>query len=65
VKTRIVEPTKSAMQDATAATAPYREPRCKVCDHAIGAHFTSPAHCQVRTCPCTGYVASEHSNSDS
>jgi hypothetical protein len=28
------------------ATAPYHDPICQMCRHPIGAHFTSPAHCQ-------------------
>ena len=55
VKTKTGERTRNP-KDAIAAIAPYRESRCEVCGHTIGAHFTSPDRCQVPHCSCTRYL---------
>ena len=58
MKMRLADPTQTATQGTAAAIAPYLDSRCEVCGHTIGAHFTSPDHCQILGCPCTEYVSS-------
>jgi hypothetical protein len=60
VKKRIPDPTMTVAEGGMiTAIAPYHDPTCQVCGHAIGAHFTSPDQCGVPKCPCARYVSSE------
>ena len=53
MKTKTAEPTTNPLQDAAVSTESYRDPRCEVCGHTVGAHFTSLS-ITANISPCNG-----------